>query len=153
MMATQDADFVRLGFARMSRTVTTIYHDGQFWVALVERFGVGGNYSCARHVFGPEPNNAELLIWASSGFSDLVFAAGSTLVADARAPNPKRMHRTISREMRAKPTDTLAQQTIKEALSERQVNRRHQSAKHRAEETTMRFELKSAKRKKARRGH
>ena len=139
----------------MSRTVTTIYHDGQFWVGLVERFDVGGNYTCARHVFGPEPNNAELLNWAGSGFSELVFAAGSTLVAptDARTLNPKRMHRAISREMRAKPAETLAQQTIKEALSERQVDRHHRSAKHRAEEDIMRFELKCAKRKKARRGH
>ncbi|MEO9228720.1 MAG: YjdF family protein [Devosia sp.] len=134
--------------------MTTIYHDGRFWVGLVERFGVGGNYACARHIFGPEPNNAELLNWASCGFAELVSIAASAPVAasDAGTLNPKRAHRAIAREMRAKPAETHAQQTIKDALSEHKVERCHRRAKRSADEIRIRFELRRSKRKRARRG-
>jgi len=56
------------------RTVATIYFDGQFWVALIERHG-GGTRLAARHVFGPEPNNAELLEWAAGPWRGLRFVA------------------------------------------------------------------------------
>ena len=55
------------------RTVSTIYFDGQFWVALVEHHR-GTESVAARHVFGPEPNNAELLQWAGQSWRRLHFA-------------------------------------------------------------------------------
>lgn len=57
------------------RTVTTIYLDGQFWVALIERCTASGQVA-ARHVFGPEPNNAELLDWPGGSWRRLRFVSG-----------------------------------------------------------------------------
>ncbi len=57
----------------MSRcqTITTVYHDGRFWVALIERLD-GDAVEIARHVFGPEPGNAELLDWAETRHAEAV---------------------------------------------------------------------------------
>ena len=42
----------------MSATFT-VFHDGQFWVGVLELHDERG-VRAARHVFGPEPGNAEL---------------------------------------------------------------------------------------------
>lgn len=49
-------------------TVTTIYFDGQFWCALIERCEGGRTYA-GRHVFGSEPSNPEILNWMVHGFA------------------------------------------------------------------------------------
>ena len=48
-------------------TITTIYFDGQFWRALIERCEDGKTYA-GRHVFGAEPSNPEILSWMVHGF-------------------------------------------------------------------------------------
>lgn len=43
-------------------TSTTIYYDGQFWSALIEKTD-DGIYYTGRYVFGAEPTNPRLLYW------------------------------------------------------------------------------------------
>jgi len=69
------------------RTVTTIYFDGQFWVAVIEHHR-GAESVAARHVFGPEPNNAELLAWAGERWQRLHFDGETAL-----APHDPRRRR------------------------------------------------------------
>ena len=154
MPVTRDADFARPGTSEMPRTVTTIHFDGQFWVALVERHGDDGSYACARHVFGPEPNNAEVLDWAGRGFSALPFSPAGEFASpgDVPIPNPKRLKRAAAREMQARPSSTLAQQALEEAMVERKQTRRQDRAKRRRHETRARYELRRSKRKQARKG-
>ena len=49
-------------------TVTTIYFDGQFWCALIERHQQNRCF-VGRHVFGAEPSNPKLLEWMLNDFS------------------------------------------------------------------------------------
>ena len=51
-------------------TITTIYFDGQFWCALIERNIDGTNY-CGRYVFGEEPSNPRLLHWMVNEFAEI----------------------------------------------------------------------------------
>lgn len=51
-------------------TITTIYFDGQFWCALIERCEDGKTYA-GRHVFGAEPSNPEILTWMVHGFANV----------------------------------------------------------------------------------
>ena len=51
-------------------TVTTVYFDGQFWCALIERCVNGKNFA-GRYVFGAEPSNPELLNWMINGFANV----------------------------------------------------------------------------------
>jgi hypothetical protein len=49
--------------------VFTVYFDGQFWVGVLELHADDG-VRAARHIFGPEPTNPELLQFASRGDFD-----------------------------------------------------------------------------------
>lgn len=51
-------------------TVTTIYFDGQFWCALIERCEDGKTYA-GRYVFGSEPSNPEILNWMVHSFANV----------------------------------------------------------------------------------
>jgi len=89
------------------RTITTIFFDGQFWAAEVERWDENAVPSVARHVFGAEPNHAELLLWARRGFADLRFVPRTPETAPPRAAgNPKRAKRLVNREMKRRPRRT-----------------------------------------------
>ncbi|MBU1079767.1 MAG: YjdF family protein, partial [Spirochaetes bacterium] len=45
----------------MENSTCTVFFDGRFWIALAVRTDEAGVASIARHVFGPEPTNPELL--------------------------------------------------------------------------------------------
>lgn len=49
-------------FTDNNYTITTIYFDGQFWCALIEKCIDGKNFS-GRYVFGAEPSNPRLTQW------------------------------------------------------------------------------------------
>lgn len=51
-------------------TITTIYFDGQFWCALIEKNVDGKNFA-GRYVFGAEPSNPRLLNWMLNEFSKI----------------------------------------------------------------------------------
>jgi hypothetical protein len=108
----------------MERTVGTVLFDGRFWVAVIERFS-GGGYSVARHVFGAEPTNAELLDWAARGLDCLRFGEGAPPLAEPeRRISPKRQRRE-AREGRA-PGRGLGH--AREALEAIRVRRRAERA-------------------------
>ena len=86
------------------RTCLTIFFDGQFWVALVERRQSDG-LRLARHFFGPEPGAAEIIAWLETGYARLQFV---TVAEDSLgrakvkpAVNPKRAKREAARALRA----------------------------------------------------
>ena len=51
-------------------TITTIYFDGQFWCAMIEKNVAGQNFS-GRYVFGEEPSNPRLLNWMLYEFAKI----------------------------------------------------------------------------------
>lgn len=42
--------------------ITTIFFDGQFWIALIEKC-CNGKFFSGKFIFGSEPSNPELLDW------------------------------------------------------------------------------------------
>jgi hypothetical protein len=48
--------------------VTTVFFDGQFWTALIEKHQ-DGKIALGKYVFGPEPENPRLLQWMLDEFS------------------------------------------------------------------------------------
>jgi Protein of unknown function (DUF2992) len=71
--------------------VFTVFHDGHFWVGVLELHADDGGRA-ARHVFGPEPGNAELAEFcAGPGYAALSRAAAAAPpVPDAERPTPRR---------------------------------------------------------------
>ena len=130
------------------QTVTTIYFDGQFWVALVERID-GDAVEMARHVFGPEPGNAELLEWAEKGFAGLSFHPVLGRVLQEPPANPKRRKRAAARENRKDPS-SRSRDALKMAAEFEAKQKGARGTKARRAEAARRYADRVA-RKKARR--
>ena len=48
-------------------TITTIYFDGQFWCASIQK-KIDGEFYSGRYVFGAEPTNPQLIQWMLNDF-------------------------------------------------------------------------------------
>ncbi|MCR6481582.1 YjdF family protein [Amycolatopsis sp. OK19-0408] len=122
--------------------VFTLYHNGQFWVGVYE-IHEDGLVRAARHVFGAEPNNAELA----------AFAAGRDFVRladEAREAPPVPVDRKRSYE--GEGIGTAAQRALKHAVAERAGENKAARKRRAAAEATRRRALARAKAKRKHRG-
>ena len=131
------------------RTITTICFDGQFWIAVIERFN-GANAEIAKHVFGAEPSNAELLAWAGKGFDMLQFRAAPDHVVAEPPTNPKRRKRESAIARREEGVQSRARDALKMAAELQAQKRKAARSESRREQARRRFADRIA-RKKARR--
>ena len=131
------------------QTIATICHDGQFWVAVIERQN-SDSIEVARHVFGPEPSNPEVLDWAGRGFDALCFHPAAAPVAHEPAANPKRRKREAAAARRDAPV-SRARDALKAAAEIRAVALKSVRAETRRAVAARRYADRVA-RKKARRG-
>jgi hypothetical protein len=94
----------------------TVFYNGQFWVALVEREDESG-LRLARHVFGPEPGAAELKEWIATGYERLKFVPVSRADFGSLKPekkvNPKRAKREAARQLSGTKARTRAQEAMR----------------------------------------
>ena len=80
----------------MSVTLT-VFFDGTFFAALIER-REGEQLRVAKHVFGPEPSEPEVLSWVLKDFAKLKLSPGVEAPREARAAsNPKRRQRQAAK--------------------------------------------------------
>ncbi|MFJ2778409.1 YjdF family protein [Kitasatospora sp. NPDC087315] len=104
----------------------SVFFDDPFWVGVLEIAGSGG-VRAARHVFGGEPGNAELLAFVRQDFGRLLDAAlaAPEVAAERRARqprvSPKRLARQAAKEQTARPLSTAAEEALARA---------HQDAGH-----------------------
>lgn len=92
----------------------TVYHDGQFWVGVVEHVE-DGMLSVARMVFGAEPSNEEVYTWVLERWSSLRLSAEAEPVGPraGRLPgNPKRRAREAAKAMHQRGPSTASQLTL-----------------------------------------
>lgn len=118
----------------------TVYHDGQFWVGVVEHVE-DGMLRVARVVFGAEPSNEEVYTWVLERWSSLRLSAEAEPVGPrvGRIPgNPKRRAREAAKVMRQHGSSTASQlalarerERVKDELrSERAVRRQDEARSH-----------------------
>lgn len=130
----------------------TLYHDGQFWVGIVEhveddRLGV------TRIVFGAEPSDEEVLEFVIGKWETLVFSGSQEPDSKALVKNPKRRQREISKLLKQSATSTKAQLALgQQREAAKQDAARYRTLK-RTEEKQARFEQRVQKRKGKKRGH
>lgn len=89
----------------------TVYHDGQFWVGVVEHVE-DGMLRVARVVFGTEPSNEEVYTWVLERWLSLRLSAETEPVGPraGRIPgNPKRRAREAAKAMRQHGSSTASQ--------------------------------------------
>jgi DUF2992 family protein len=129
--------------------VFTVYFDGQFWVGVLELHGPDG-VRAARHIFGPEPTNPELLQFAGGGEFDRLARlalASPAVPSSQRALSWKRVLKNLDQ-----PVGTAAQRAMKASVAARAVSGKVARRKRVEEEKEWRRALARAKAKAKHRG-
>jgi len=134
--------------------VLTVYHDGRFFVAVIEARSEAG-CRAARRVFAVEPTGPELLElicreYALWKFSAAVAADGSLT---PRAENPKRRQREAGRIQRQTGPSTRAQAALAAQREKQGRAAQQHSAQQKRERQQEQYDLRTHKRKEKHRGH
>ena len=130
----------------------TVFHDGQFWVGVIER-NESGRFAVSKILFGAEPPNEEILRFVVEHWQDLDF---SEPIIDSelpkRAVNPKRRMREAAKAIRQRGVSTKAQQALSRERESRKTKAKRSKAGRRRLLKDQRFEQKKAKQKRKRKG-
>jgi hypothetical protein len=135
----------------------TLYHDGQFWVGLIEHVEDGA-YGVARVVFGAEPSDEEVLQFVVRGWEKLSFfegetESGETYLTSKLAKNPKRRQREAAQALSQPALSTKAQQALAEQREARKTTSAQTHKLQREAEKLYRFQQRTEKHKQKHRGH
>ena len=132
----------------------TVYFEGPFWVGVLESEDEG-SLVVARHVFGAEPGNAELLDFMLNGFHRMrrqASAAPRRDIAPSGPRNPKRLLREARRDV-ARPPATKAQAALSASRESQKSESKALRREAREQEDARRFLLHAGKRKAKHRGY
>ncbi|WP_216701159.1 YjdF family protein [Priestia filamentosa] len=133
----------------------TIYHDGQFWIGMIEMVS-DRHLKAFRHVFGGEPKDSEVLTFIYHELSTLIHNSHqSGIHVKQNCPNrinPKRLQRRVAKEMKRTGASTKAQEAVKQEHEERKKQRKHITKQHREEEKQRKYLLRKKKAKAKHKG-
>lgn len=130
----------------------TLYHDGQFWIGIVEHVE-DGTVSAARIVFGAEPSDEEVLEFVIGKWGSMRFVGGVEARPEKRSANPKRRQREASKQLSKRGTSTKTQAALSRARDELKEESRANRVQRKREEEAERFSKRMAKKKEKRKGH
>lgn len=138
----------------MSSIKLTICFESPFWIGLIETED-NGNFRVARHVFGSEPTDPEVAAFIHASWNTLRFTQDLKIEKlGGRRMNHKRMQRAIEKEIAANARrGTKAQQALAEQRETNKEERRISTRARREAEKRERFEQRTDKRKRKKRGH
>lgn len=140
-----------MGISSSSRL--TLYHDGQFWIALCESSDEDG-YAVCRIVFGAEPSDEEIFAFVCERWTELPFSkpAADSAPPKPLAGNPKRRQREAAKELSAPASSTKAQAALSAQREELKASGKAASKEQRDAEAERRFELRQQKKRQKKRG-
>ncbi|MGG2064501.1 YjdF family protein [Bacillus sp. S14(2024)] len=132
----------------------TVYHDGQYFVGMIEREENGKLYA-VRHIFGTEPSDEEVLLFVNDTllpYFDRFAKCGVEIKQQKRPKNVKRMIRQAARELKTSKF-TKAQEAIQLWYEVHKQEKQVQSKEMREVEKRKKRALKVQKAKQKHRGH
>lgn len=131
-----------------------VFFEGPFWVGILEGQDDEGGLVVARHVFGAEPTNPELLAFMLHDFHRMrrtrTALPGAPLHEEA-APGAKRALREAAREL-ASPPSSRSRAALAAAHEAASASSKASRRDAKAAEAERRFSLRAAKRKERHRG-
>ena len=130
----------------------TLYHDGQFWVGIVEH-SEDGKLGVARIVFGAEPSDAEILRFVVDRWENLVFFGNEEPDLPKAVKNPKRRMRNVAKALRRPALSTKAQEALSQQRQTRKDEALHRRAEKNRETKATRYAKRLAKKKVKKKGH
>lgn len=132
----------------------TVYHDGQFWVGVVEHVE-NGMLSVARVVFGAQPSNEEVYTWVLGHWSSLRLSA-ETEPAESRSNrlpgNPKRRAREAAKVLHMRGASTASQLAFARERERMKDRARSERANRHQGEAQERWKQRQEKKRRKHRG-
>ena len=133
----------------------TIYHDGQFWVGIIEVVE-GGKLKAFRYVFGAEPKDTEILDFIHHKLLNLInqsiHSGLDVKIKSNKKVNPKRLQRQVAKEVNKIGISTKAQEAMKQEYEEKKKSRKKKSKQYREELKEQKYLMKKLKAKAKHKG-
>ncbi len=127
----------------MEEVISTIYYNGQFWVALIEKIGDDGSLKVGKYTFGPEPTNTDLIHFYQNIYPYLSFyETGERFRIKEK--------RSIDEQSRCTKKSLVLYSACRGA--DREL-RRKERGKVRHQEQDEKYRKKAARKKEKKRGH
>lgn len=132
----------------------TVYFDGQFWAALIERENENG-LSAGSYIFGSEPKDGEILEFVNKKVLSIIDRQTETIIhetKEVKKNNPKRMKRLAAKELKSNPVSTLSQLAVQKQLEKNKKEKKVILKKEKEEKINHKRELAAEKAKMKHRG-
>ncbi|KOP70447.1 YjdF family protein [Priestia megaterium] len=133
----------------------TIYHDGQFWVGIIEVVE-DGKLRAFRYVFGAEPKDKEILDFIYYRLLDIINqSVHSGLDVKRKSDkkiNPKRLQRQVAKERNRVGVSTKAEEAIKQEYEEKKKSKKKRAKQYREELKEQKYLMKKQKAKAKHKG-
>ncbi|MBE5099634.1 YjdF family protein [Priestia aryabhattai] len=133
----------------------TIYHDGQFWVGIIEVVE-DGKLRAFRYVFGAEPKGKEILDFIYYRLLDIINqSVHSGLDVKGKSNkkiNPKRLQRQVAKEINKLGISTKAQEAMKQEYEEKKKSKKKRAKQYREELKEQKYLMKKQKAKAKHKG-
>ncbi|RDZ05224.1 DUF2992 domain-containing protein [Priestia megaterium] len=126
----------------------TIYHDGQFWVGIIEVVE-DGKLRAFRYVFGAEPKDKEILDFIYYRLQDIINqSVHSGLDVKGKSNkkiNPKRLQRQVAKQINKVGVSTKAQEAMKQEYEEKKKSKKKRAKQYREELKEQKYLMKKQK--------
>lgn len=130
----------------------TVFFENPFWVGVYERVSDGKLEVC-KITFGAEPKDYEVYDFLLRNWRNLQFSPPiKAVTAQDIKINPKRMQRSIRKQLEAKGIGTKSQQALKLQQEENKTVRREKYRRQKEDEKQRQFELWQKKKREKHRG-
>ncbi|PFK64620.1 hypothetical protein COJ21_26080 [Priestia megaterium] len=133
----------------------TIYHDGQFWVGIIEVVE-DGKLRAFRYVFGAEPKDKEILDFIYYRLLDIINQSVHSGLDVRRKSdkkiNPKRLQRQVAKERNKVGVSTKAEEAIKQEYEEKKKSKKKRAKQYREELKEQKYLVKKQKAKAKHKG-
>ncbi|KOP63654.1 hypothetical protein AMS61_29840 [Bacillus sp. FJAT-21351] len=133
----------------------TIYHDGQFWVGIIE-IVEDGKLRAFRYVFGAEPKDTEILDFIYYRLLDIINqSVHSGLDVKRKSDkkiNPKRLQRQVAKQINKVGISTKAQEAMKQEYEEKKKSKKKRAKQYREELKQKKYLMKKQKAKTKHKG-
>ncbi|MFE0566160.1 YjdF family protein [Priestia megaterium] len=133
----------------------TIYHDGQFWVGIIEVVE-DGKLRAFRYVFGTEPKDTEILDFIYYKLLNIINqSVHSGIDVEEKSDkkiNPKRLQRQVAKQINKVGVTTKAQEAMKQEYEEKKKNKKKRAKQYREELKDQKYLMKKQKAKAKHKG-
>lgn len=140
----------------MDNTVTvsfTVLFEEPFWIGIYER-EYRGKYEACKITFGAEPKIYQIYEYLQKNHRKMRFSPAMKVEGTAEKHfNPKRMQRTIQKQLDTVSVGTKAQQALSLAREQNKTERKTRSKAEREAEKERLRDIKEQKHKEKHRGH